>query len=106
MSKQKTIALKLTQAEEDILLSALYGLKLDESRIIERTELWPETWRARADQAQMTLSKMEGVLEKIYAAKLWIPLEKYRAARRMAQKNPPADATNIHQGQASRTDLP
>lgn len=33
-------------------------------------------------------------------------LEKYRAARRMAQKNPPADATNIRQGQASHGDLP
>lgn len=79
MNNQKVITLKLTQEETELLLCALWSKEQPGQGLL---------------------------LQKIYAARLGMPLERYQAAFARAQKKPPADACNIHQGQASRRSSP
>ena len=100
MKKQDTITLKLTREEAALLISALWSRADEDYRYIR------EGFVEQVEMARAELPKLELLLQKVYAAKLGIPLERYQAALARAQKNPPADGTSIHQGAASHEDLP
>lgn len=100
MSEQNTITLKLTQEEADLLISALWSRTDVDQQYIR------DGFVEQAKQARVELPKLELLLQRVYAAKLGMPLERYQAALARAQKNPPADVTSIHQGPASHEDSP
>lgn len=108
MKNQDTITLKLTREEADLLISALFTRKDADHQYIAAGDVYTkrEGLVEQAKRARGELPKLELLLQKVYSAKLGMPLERYQAARARAQKNPPADATNIRQGSASREDLP
>lgn len=100
MNTKDTITLKLTREEAELLISALWTRTNVDYQYIR------DGFVEKENRARVELPKLELLLQKAYAAKLGMPLERYQAALARAQKNPPADVTSIHQGPASHEDSP
>lgn len=108
MSKQDTITLKLTREEADLLISALWSRKDCQQKYIAAAKAYldHEIISGAVGRSMTELPKLELLQQKVIAAKLGMPLERYQAALARTQKNPPADVTSIHQGPASHEDSP
>lgn len=91
MSKQDTITLKLTREEADLMITALSSWKEGRRQYIAVMEAYPETesFAAAAKQARAEQPKLELLRNKIYAAKLGVPLQRYLSLLDRAQKKSP-----------------